>query len=168
MRPEPETETVSITLDNWQEYFSFVDKYDYVYDAEGAITETYYYIYFQLKEEYQDRLVSLNGNVGYEYEFVSHKITSIDKENGTFEDEVSDSGLGGNLLESLREEASTSVGLSPSVNICMGDAYQESERYGTMLGPIYIRDSDYYTNQWIYYPEEINIVRIEGEMVLNK
>ena len=67
MRPEPETETISITLDNWQEYFSFVDDYRYEYDAQGAITETNYHIFFQLKEEYQDRLVSINGTVGYEY-----------------------------------------------------------------------------------------------------
>ena len=35
-------------------------------------------------------------------------------------------------------------------------------------GPLFIKDADDYSNQWIYYPEEINIVRIEGEMVLNK
>ena len=86
MRPEPETETVSITLDNWQEYFSFVDDYRYEYDAQGAISETNYLILFQLKEEYQDRLVSMNGTVGYEYgDYVPHKVTSIDKENGSFD-----------------------------------------------------------------------------------
>ena len=166
MRPEPETETVSITLDNWQEYFSFVDDYRYEYDAQGAITETYYGIRFQLKEEYQDRLVSLNGTVGYEYEFVSHKITSIDKENGTFEDEVSDGGP----EETVYEGESKSEELSSSVYICTADVYQykESENMDYHGGPLFIKDADDYSNQWIYYPEEINIVRIEGEMVLNK
>ena len=165
MRPEPETETVSITLDNWQEYFSFVDKYDYEYDAEGAITETFYSICFQLKEEYQDRVVSLNGTVGYEYgDYVPHKITSIDKENGSFEDEVSDSGP----EETVYEGESKSVELSSLVYICYARAYQESEDTSIHGGPVYIKDADDYWNKWIYYPEEINIVRIEGEMVLNK
>ena len=167
MRPEPETETVSITLDNWQEYFSFVDDYRYEYDAQGAITETYYGIRFQLKEEYQNRLVSMNGTVGYEYDdYVPHKITSIDKESGSFEDEVSDGGP----EETVYEGESTSEELSSSVYICTADVYQykESENMDYHGGPLFIKDADDYSNQWIYYPEEINIVRIEGEMVLNK
>ena len=151
MRPEPETETLSITLDNWQEYFSFVDDYRYEYDAQGAITETNYHIFFQLKEEYQDRLVSMNGTVGYEYgDYVPHKVTSIDKENGSFEAEVSDGGP----EETVYEGESKSEELSSSV-------YYQG-------GPLFIKDADDYSNQWIYYPEEFNIVRIEGEMVLNK
>ena len=167
MRPEPETETISITLDNWQEYFSFVDDYRYEYDAQGAITETNYHIFFQLKEEYQDRLVSINGTVGYEYgDYVPHKVTSIDKENGSFEAEVSDGGP----EETVYEGESKSEELSSSVYICTAEVYQykESENMDYQGGPLYIKDADDYSNQWIYYPEEINIVRIEGEMVLNK
>ena len=163
MRPEPETETVSITMDNWQEYFSFADKYDYEYDAEGAITKTFYYICFQLKEEYQDRLVSLNGTVGYEYEYVPHKITSIDKETGSFEAEISDSGPEGVFYEGESE----SVELSSSINICDADAHQMAGE-SVYSGPVIIKETDNYPDKWIYYPEEINIVRIEGEMVLNK
>ena len=169
MRPEPETETISITLDNWQEYFSFVDDYRYEYDAQGAITETYYGIRFQLKEEYQDRLVSLNGTVGYEYGvYVPHKITSIDKENGTFEDEISDGEPDDFGLGRFAEGESKSVELEPSIYICDGIAYQKDENESIDGGPLFIKDADDYSNQWIYYPEEINIVRIEGEMVLNK
>lgn len=165
MRPEPETETISITLDNWQEYFSLVDDYRYEYDAQGAITETYYYIFFQLKEEYQDRLISLNGIVGYEYgDYVPHKITSIDKENGSFEAEVSDSGP----KETVYEGVSKSEELSSSVFICNATAYMERESESIDGGPVLIKDADNYSSIWIYYPEEINIVRIEGEMVLNK
>lgn len=165
MRPEPETETVSITLDNWQEYFSFVDKYDYEYDAEGAITKTYCWICFQLKEEYQDRLVSINGTVGYEYgDYVPHKVTSIDKENGTFEAGVSDSGP----KEIVYEGESKSEELTSSVYICDASAYMERESGSIDGGPVLIKDADNYSSIWIYYPEEINIVRIEGEMVLNK
>lgn len=167
MRPEPETETISITLDNWQEYFSFVDDYRYEYDAQGAITETNYHIFFQLKEEYQDRLVSINGTVGYEYgDYVPHKVTSIDKENGSFEAEVSDGGP----EETVYEGESKSEELSSSVYICTADVYQykESENMDYHGGPLFIKDADDYSNQWIYYPEEFNIVRIEGEMVLNK
>ena len=166
MRPEPETETVSITLDNWQEYFSFVDDYRYEYDAQGAITETYYDICFQLKEEYQDRLVSLNGTVGYEYEYVPHKITSIDKETGSFEVEESNGGPVDNYYEGNLE--STSEELSSSVYICTAITYQEIEDMSHSGPAILIKDADEYRNKWIYYPEEINIVRIEGEMVLNK
>ena len=167
MRPEPETETVSITMDNWQEYFSFVDDYRYEYDAQGAISETNYLILFQLKEEYQDRLVSMNGTVGYEYDdYVPHKITSIDKESGSFEDEVSDGGP----EETVYKGESKSEELSSSVYICTAYAYQykESENMDYHGGPLFIKDADDYSNQWIYYPDEINIVRIEGEMVLNK
>ena len=169
MRPEPETETVSITLDNWQEYFSFVDDYRYEYDAQGAITETNYHIFFQLKEEYQDRLVSMNGTVGYEYgDYVPHKVTSIDKENGSFEAEVSDGEPDDFGLGRFAEGESKSVELEPSIYICDGIAYQKDENESIDGGPLFIKDADDYSNQWIYYPEEINIVRIEGEMVLNK
>ena len=169
MRPEPETETISITLDNWQEYFSFVDDYRYEYDAQGAITETNYHIFFQLKEEYQDRLVSMNGTVGYEYgDYVPHKVTSIDKENGSFEAEVSDGEPDDFGLGRFAEGESKSVELEPSIYICDGIAYQKDENESIDGGPLFIKDADDYSNQWIYYPEEINIVRIEGEMVLNK
>ena len=194
MRPEPETETISITLDNWQEYFSFVDDYRYEYDAQGAITETNYHIFFQLKEdyryeydaqgaitetnyhiffqlkeEYQDRLVSINGTVGYEYgDYVPHKVTSIDKENGSFEAEVSDGEPDDFGLGRFAEGESKSVELEPSIYICDGIAYQKDENESIDGGPLFIKDADDYSNQWIYYPEEINIVRIEGEMVLNK
>ena len=169
MRPEPETETISITLDNWQEYFSFVDDYRYEYDAQGAITETNYHIFFQMKEEYQDRLVSLNGTVGYEYGvYVPHKITSIDKENGTFEDEISDGEPDDFGLGRFAEGESKSVELEPSIYICDGIAYQKDENESIDGGPVLIKDADNYSSIWIYYPEEINIVRIEGEMVLNK
>ena len=169
MRPEPETETISITLDNWQEYFSFVDDYRYEYDAQGAISETNYLILFQLKEEYQDRLVSMNGTVGYEYgDYVPHKVTSIDKENGSFEAEVSDGEPDDFGLGRFAEGESKSVELEPSIYICDGIAYQKDENESIDGGPLFIKDADDYSNQWIYYPEEINIVRIEGEMVLNK
>lgn len=55
MKPQPDTETVPITLDNWSEYFSIEDEYTYTYDANGAVDTVEMYKYLKIKPEYEEK-----------------------------------------------------------------------------------------------------------------
>lgn len=49
---------VEITLDNWQEYFEIVYREEWLENAFGELTDLTYSYYFQLREEYVDRIYS--------------------------------------------------------------------------------------------------------------
>ena len=86
---EPKTETIDLTIDNWKSFFSIVCENENQLDAQGNIEYIYVRYYLELLPEYENRVISLSGNVGIEYESVSHRITNVNKQDGTWTDEVS-------------------------------------------------------------------------------
>ncbi len=48
--PEPTYETVEITMDNWQEYFEFRTKRDFMYSAFNELTEVDLFYYLVVKD----------------------------------------------------------------------------------------------------------------------
>ena len=66
---EPQTVTIELSMDNWQEYFEFVDYVEWNKNAFGEIESfSSAGLAFQMKEEYQSRLVSMsNGAVEWQY-----------------------------------------------------------------------------------------------------
>ena len=162
MRPAPMNETITITQDNWSTYFSIEDEYSYSYDAQGVIEEAQYHIYLRLKDEYKSRMISLSGIVGYEYDYVPHLITDINKEDGSIETEIADNAPGKEEFEHV----STTENLSSEIYLSSGDVCTESGNTIGIALYIDVKDAENMPEQWLYYPEEINIVRIEGELVL--
>ena len=164
MKPQPDTETIPITLDNWSEYFSIEDEYSYTYDANGAVDTVEMNKYLKIKPEYEEKQVSLTGTIGYEYTSVWHAITEINKEDGSFKAEPTDDLP----YEETDEETSRTEDLSSPMLISWSSTAAKQGGTGLSGGGIQIKSADDWEKQWVSYPEEINIVRIEGELVLSK
>lgn len=164
MKPQPETETIPITLDNWSEYFSIEDEYSYTYDANGAVDTVDMNKYLKIKPEYEEKRVSLTGTIGYEYTSVWHAITEINKEDGSFKAELTDDLP----YEEPDEETSKTEDLTSPMIISWSSTAAEQGNSSRSGGGIQIKSADDWEKQWVSYPEEINIVRIEGELVLSK
>ena len=164
MKPQPETEVISITLDNWSEYFSIEDEHTFTYDANGAIDETSLQKVLQIKPEYEGKQVSLSGTIGYEYTSVWHIVTDINKEDGSFIMGVTDDRPN----DFPDEETSRTEDLTSPMYISWSSA--EAKRGDTTRSGrnILIKNADDWEKQWVLYPEEITIIRIEGELVLSK
>ena len=164
MKPQPETEKISITLDNWSEYFSIEDEYTYTYDANGAIDETSLRKVLKIKPEYEDKQVSLTGTIGYEYTPVWHAITEINKEDGSFIMEITDDRPN----DFPDEETSKTEDLTYPMYISGSSVEAKQGDIARSSACVQIKNADDWEKQWVLYPEEISIVRIEGELVLSK
>lgn len=164
MKPQPDTETIPITLDNWSEYFSIEDEYSYKYDANGAVDTVEMIKYLKIKPEYEEKQVSLTGIIGYEYTSVWHVITETNKEDGSFKAELTDDLP----YKSPGEETSRTEDLTSPMIISWSSTVAEQSNSSMSGGGIQIKNADDWEKQWVSYPEEINIVRIDGELVLSK
>lgn len=164
MKPLPDTETIPITLDNWSEYFSIEDEYTYTYDANGAVDTVEMYKYLKIKPEYEEKKVSLTGTIGYEYTSVWHAIIEVNKEDGSFKAKLTDDLP----YEEQDEETSKTEDLTSPMLISWSSTVAKQGDTSTNGGEIEIKSADDWEKQWVSYPEEINIVRIEGELVLSK
>lgn len=160
MRPQPEAGTILITADNWSQYLSIEDEYSYTYDAQGMIDEVDGHKVLKMKPEYEGKLVSLTGTIGYEYTPAGHIITSIDKSSGSFEAEAADGGPSNNS-----EMVSKTEDLHPDMAVAEMSFYSVNGNEVTF--GISAKNFEEHEEHWVYYPEEINIVRIEGELVLS-
>jgi hypothetical protein len=177
---EPDTEVVKINLENWSEYFSVEMRPTYRYDAMKNITEVSEYWYITLKPEYKEKLVSMSGDAGIEaaYEDEVYKIVSVDKATGAYETAVMDrdslkaeyaeitGGMGGPDGPYFSDwEISSTYDLATDMPV-MGPDVTALQSHTTSGGSIRIKDAEEWT-QYIKYPK-INVVRIEGELVLEK
>ena len=180
MKDEPETQVVKINMENWTEYFSVEVKTTYYYDAMKNIKEISESWYLSLKPEYKEKIVSISGDAGIEaaYEDEVRKIINIDKATGAYETRVMDEdslraeyaeikgGIVGNDGPYFSDwEISSTYDLAADMNIVSPDI-TALQSHVTSGGGIKIKDADDWT-QYIRYPK-INIVRIEGELILSK
>lgn len=86
--PTPEeTETIEITIDNWQDYFEIKEDYGYDYNDFDEITSMYNVYNFYLKDgmtfvedSRQEIAVEYEYDIDYDYTF-----TNVDWEKGTFD-----------------------------------------------------------------------------------
>ena len=180
MKSEPETQVVKIDMENWAEYFSVEVRPRYNYDAMKNIKEISEMWYLSLKPEYKEKLVSISGEAGVEaaYEEEVRKIINVDKDTGAYETKVMDmdslkaeyaeitGNMGGSDGPYFNDwEISSTVDMAADMSI-MDTDITALQPHTTSGGSIRIKDAEEWT-QYIRYPK-INIVRIEGEMVLSK
>lgn len=86
--PTPEeTETIEITIDNWQDYFEIKEDYGYDYNDFDEITSMYKVYNFYLKDgmtfvedSRQEIAVEYEYDIDFDYTF-----TNVDWEKGTFD-----------------------------------------------------------------------------------
>lgn len=167
--PLTETETIPLTLDNWDTYFTLDHEIEVGEgrDAYGNILESYYKVHLVLKPEYKEKLVSMTGEMGYECDNVTHVVTNIDKATGLFDTEIIESGpANGEVL--AREHSSTTITLDNSEGTWLIAVARAGNDYSYGGIDVKILAADDIGNQYLYYPEELNVVRINGELVLRK
>ena len=182
MKPEPETEVVTIDLNNWTEYFTVeIENENLNYDAMKNIISEGESMNLVIKPEYKERIIFVNGEVGAEvaYEDLVYKVINVNKETGSYETEVMDIDAFKSIWTEYEEQhiASNILSVRGSSNTYyMGtDKWIASTETETIRNDgfplpsgnsIIIKDADEVT-QYIRRPK-INIVRIEGELVLSK
>lgn len=169
MKPEPSTETIPITLDNWATYFSQENEINpLTKNGYGEIIESSFEVVLRLKPEYREKLVSLSGEIGYECVRVPHIVTNIDKATGFFDTELVESG------PVDTEDPICNVSTTHRLDYKRGgieiDIAKRADPHGLGLrgSNIIIYGAEEAGPQYLYYPEEINIIRINGELVLSK
>lgn len=172
MKSEQPTETIPLTVDNWSTYFEVKGNPShstYDLDANGNIKRSVYQLDLQLKPEYAEKLVSVSGTVGYEYgDYVPHIVTNIDETTGSYETERVESGPGDEYVFHNTVSRSSQIDYTGKVsNIADSMVFAENgNTYGDISVTIY--NSDQAGTQYIYYPEDINVISVDGELVLRK
>ncbi len=83
---EQETETIELTIDNWQDYLEMKEDYGYYYDDFDEINTMYKAYYFYLKDgmtfaEDSEPEVAIE----YEYDYNYYTFSNVDWINGTFD-----------------------------------------------------------------------------------
>lgn len=86
MKPQPKKEVIEITLDNWSKYFEIVRVSDIVEkNVDGSVKSLHAYDCVQIKDEYKDKLISCDLGIGYTWKYESKQVTSVNKDDLTFE-----------------------------------------------------------------------------------
>lgn len=86
MKPQPKEEVIEITLDNWSKYFEIVRETQIDQkNADGSVKNIYVFDAFQIKDDYKDKLISCNLGFGYTWEYELKQVTSVNKDDLTFE-----------------------------------------------------------------------------------
>ena len=181
MKPEPETEVVKIDLNNWTEYFSVeIENENLNYDAMKNIISESESMNLVIKPEYKERIISVNGEVGaeVEYEDLVYKVINVNKETGSYETEAMDIDAYKSIWSEYDEQHIASdilyvggysntyyMGTDTRIASAKADAIR-NDGFPLPLSIIHIKDADEMT-QYIRRPK-INIVRVEGELVLSK
>ena len=181
MMPVPEEQTVTVTLDNFSDYYEL--RYDVPQvnrDSQGKLSSVNYSgtFYYGLKEEYAARLVPESSyvEVGVTADCAVKKVDSIDWQTGDFT-------VGTQSFDNIKAEiqntyrdlpVSVSATLSGEQALYGGEATalnygafrQVKDTWGTMWisGPMSPADNtaDYY----VFAPENIKILRAEGTLTL--
>ena len=167
MKPELSTETIQLTLENWSTYFSkeneirTIDK-----NANGEILDSVLEVELRLKPEYREKLLSISGEIGYECDRVPHIVTNIDKATGLFDTELVESG------PIDEENYDSHISTTKELDYCRGviqiDTARRGGEYGRGGANIIIYGADEVGIQYLYYPEDIRVIRVNGELILSK
>ena len=178
--PTPEeTETIEITIDNWQDYFEIKEDYSYDYNDFDEITSMYKVYNFYLKDgmtfvedSRQEIAVEYEYDIDYGYTF-----TNVDWEKGTFD------------YSPLDDETSSKYGISndhiSDTTTLSSEWDNDAQAYSSnYLGSIFIyygvynengethTNNSYYTesgNLWIIPKlDNLTITRIKGTIEIVK
>lgn len=153
-------EQIDITTENWEDYFEQKEEMVYGKDASGQITSVFLDSWFELKEEYYDRISEevdsyVNFYVRYKTKNKEYKIT--DTKNGAYEivgDAPSNDTFGG-------------VGKPTGQVISWAKVYDEgleSEREN--YAPLYLEHSK--QNPYMEVYEDFKLETVKGTLYLNK
>ena len=160
---EPQYTTVELTLDNWQEYFEFVEYVEWNKNAFGEIESfSGAGLVFQLKEAYQSSLASMsNGAVEWQYYTA---IVGCNFNTATAECTLTDTYAVGDHL------FSNTSSLYASDNHIGWPKYFESMSMGS-AGLATIKEvygvAGNYENALYGYPVDIEIIRIQGTLTFS-
>lgn len=86
MMPEPETEEIELTLDNWNDYYTIEEEKQFEKKADGSIKEIYSSYILKLKPEYEEKYIYSENpiNVGIEIEWNTYSVSIVDKYTGEY------------------------------------------------------------------------------------
>lgn len=86
MMPEPETEEIELTLDNWNDYYTIEEEKQFEKKADGSIKEIYSSYILKLKPEYEEKYIYSENpiNVGIEIEWNTYSVFIVDKYTGEY------------------------------------------------------------------------------------
>jgi len=158
---EPQLVTVELTLDNWQEYFEFVDDPNFQKDAFGEVEGFAVGISLQLKEEYQQRSASIeNGAIEYQMQYAVIGC-DLNKEAETYE--LLDIHL---IDENVFTRKNT---LSVSLSIGGGKYYEEAPSSQPEIDTIAAAygASGPFAKSVHGYPINVEIIRIQGTLTFS-
>ena len=171
----PQPQKIKITKENWKTYFTIERSFSHSIDAYGNIVREALQILLLLKPEYNEGFGSLKGTIGYEYKNVPHYISNINKSDGALDVEIKNSGpiekfhKVHNIQNDPNEIVSTTKDLNSYLFLATADCIfgfePDYSSYSEGAG-IHIKDAEKYGEQWLYYPEEINIIRVDGELTI--
>ena len=86
MMPEPETEEIELTLDNWNEYYTIEEEKQFEKKADGSIKDMSISYCLKLKPEYEEKYYHSENpiNIGIEIEWNTYSVSSVDKNTGEY------------------------------------------------------------------------------------
>ena len=175
MKPQPKEEVIEITLDNWSKYFEIVrvNEIDEK-NADGSVKSIHAYDYFRIKDEYKDKLISCDLGIGYTWKYESKQVTSVNKDDLTFELVTADSIpdiLNQRYVEAyhIDEEQSGWRDLNgDSFSLCTPEIYYELDDIGCSTNRIPV--SDFERCEYVYVLDPVNyqIITTEGTITLSE
>lgn len=128
-----ETEEITISTENWNTYFEFVEVPVFSENPFGEVDTFNLYFQFRLKEEYLDRLNSENSNIAIEASYTyGHRYCTVDYETQTYElHEYQNTGKSSNMGELFSHSDGgyyfADFGVNPEYNGSTVFAYSDFE-----------------------------------------
>ncbi len=181
MMPEPEKTVIEITPENFYDYYELCYPEQMVEkDAEGTPVSVWpgQYFYFQLKEEYAEKLVpdASQVEVGVICDSALRKVEAVDWETGALTlSEETFGKLASKIFENWTQKPNLDFSETFSGNYSLnagnsgvfgyGAFYTEKNTYGTWWtsGRLMTDSKDTY---YVVAPENIELVRAEGSITL--
>lgn len=172
MKPQPKEEVIEITLDNWSKYFEIIRVTNIGQkNADGSVKDLYAEDLFQIKDEYKDKLISCDLGIGYTWEYEAKQVTSVNKDDLTFElgavDSIPDE-LNGTFYGRDEQQSDWKDVDSDSFRLASPMIYYwiDNERWSGPNIPV----SDFERYDYVYALNAVNyqIVTTEGTITLSE
>ena len=166
----PEPEEVTLTVDNWSDYFEVRKEDTFDKDAYGVnLTESTKYL-FELKPEYENAVLN-NVVIGFEYENKCYKVVNLNKEDGTYDTEVATDQniLSSIFIDNSLGQYSESLDVTGTTPLVFCSYYPlDSNGAIELTGKLYLQDADDHPDQYIVMPDHIDIVTVSGSISIAK
>ena len=162
--PQPETETITLSTENWSDYFDLSIFPTYEKDAQGNINTVHECYVLTIKPEYEGKCSIEGGFVGYEYDNQFCKITDL-RSDGSYDFEPIDNTIG--YAEEWLGHKSESSDLYPSKTFLNYFDYIALRGDGSSMGgSLPVSDAANYESLYVIRSTSVDIVNVSGTLTI--